>query len=106
MKSLGSLAIGLTIGALSASQVHAHSGPMAGIDNPAPPSIITEAQLKLPFGMSSRKVRRLLGQDGYKDIVITYIGIIDAKADACRNGIRYRINQRRNRTNGRIIRRR
>ena len=63
---------------------------------PAPAATITKAQIKLPFGMSSKKIRRILGRDGYSEIVITYIGIIDAKADACRNGIRYRVKVRAN----------
>ena len=96
MKTIRNLAIGLAISTLCASQVSAHSGLMAGIDVATPPTTVTKAQLKLPFGMSSKKVRSLLGRDGYKDIVITYIGIIDAKADACRNGVRYRIKVRAN----------
>ncbi len=96
MKSIRALAAGLALSTLCTAQAVAHSGLSAGLSMPAPATTITKAQIKLPFGMSSKKIRRILGRDGYSEIVITYIGIIDAKADACRDGIRYRVKVRAN----------
>lgn len=96
MNTLRTVAAGLALTTLYASQALAQSGLIAATDVPAPPSTVTKAQIKLPFGMSARKVRRILGRDGYTEIVITYIGIVNAKADACRNGVRYRVKVRAN----------
>lgn len=96
MKTIRTLAAGLALAIPCAGQALAQPGLLAGTVVPAPHSGITKAQIKLPFGMSAKKVRRILGRDGYSEIVITYIGIIDAKADACRNGIRYRVKVRAN----------
>ncbi|MFY0612630.1 MAG: hypothetical protein JXQ99_13950 [Hyphomicrobiaceae bacterium] len=96
MKSFRVLMAGLAMIGLWAGQAVAQSSFVAGMTPVAPATNFTKVQFKLPFGMSAKKVRRILGRDGYNEIVITYIGIIDAKADACRNGIRYRVKVRAN----------
>jgi len=80
--------------ALTAGGASAHSGLRA--DALFQTTVVAKAQLKLPFGMSARKVRRMLRRDGYKEIDITYLGILDAKADVCRRGTRYRVKLRAN----------
>jgi len=96
VKSIRILATGLAISGLCASQAAAQSSMVPGMMPNPPMADVIKVQLKLPFGMSARKVRRILGRDGYNEIVITYIGIIDAKADACRKGVRYRVKVRAN----------
>ncbi len=44
--------------------------------------------------MSPEGVRRKLTDDGYTEIDITFLGILAAKADACRRGTRYRVKLR------------
>lgn len=74
----------------------AAAGAMPGLS--APPVTVrpdlTRVQFRLPIGMSAERMRRQLEQDGYDEIDVTYVGIIDAKADACRKGIRYRVKLR------------
>lgn len=96
MITIRTLAAALALGTLCASQALAHTGLVAGISVPVPPTTVTKVQLKFSIGMSAKKVRRILTRDGYSEIVITYIGIINAKADACRNGVRYRVKVRSN----------
>ena len=96
MKAFRIVCAGLAISALCAGPTWAQSSIATDLPLAAPAASITKAQLKLPFGMSAKKVRRILDRDGYSEIVITYIGIIDAKADACRNGVRYRVKVRAN----------
>ena len=81
MNIMKTMSAGLVISGLIAVQASAHSGLVAGISKTVPETTVTKAQFKLPFGMSAKKVRRILGRDGYSEIEITYIGIIDAKAD-------------------------
>jgi len=49
------------------------------------------AQFSIQFGASDQTIRRSLRRDGYTDIEITYKGLTKARAEACRDGIRYRV---------------
>ena len=67
---------------------------MHGLGAPAVPDNHVRVQYRLPFGMSAERMRRQLQRDGYDEIEFTYVGIVDAKADACRDGKRYRVKLR------------
>lgn len=96
VKIIKATVAGLVWSGLFAVQASAQTGLFAGMSKAGPTTAITKTQFKLPFGMSAKKVRRILGRDGYSEIEITYIGVINAKADACREGIRYRVKVRAN----------
>lgn len=61
-------------------------GVQAGTNAP-----IELAQLKLEFGVSDATVLRSLNHQGYDDIDITYRGLTKARVEACKNGVRYRM---------------
>lgn len=96
MRIITTTAAGLILGGLFSVQASANGGLLAGMHQPLTQTPITKTQFKIPFGMSAKKVRRILSRDGYSEIVITYIGLVDAKADVCRNGVRYRVKVRVN----------
>jgi hypothetical protein len=100
VKLFQTLAAGIALGALSVlgtAAAHAQSQFASGFgDISRPTPAVTKAQFKLPFGMSSKRVRRTLERDGYSEIEVTYLGIIDAKAEACKDGIKYKIKLRVN----------
>jgi hypothetical protein len=93
VKSFRVLLATFALSAIYATQAFAQSALMSGIAKPHEPQLLP-VQFKLPFGMSAKKVRRILQNDGYEEIEITYLGILDAKADACRRGTRYRVKLR------------
>lgn len=98
MKLTQTLAAGIVISALSAlgtTAALAQSHSASALGNPShPATAATKAQFKLPFGMSSKRIRRTLQRDGYSEIQVTYVGIIDAKAEACKDGIKYKLKLR------------
>ena len=102
MKPFRILAAGLAMAGIcahaAATSARAQSGLFAGINTAgqAEQSSLVRAQFRLPFGMSATRVREMLARDGYNEIDVTYLGIIDAKAEACRNGRRYKIKLRAN----------
>lgn len=98
MKFINTIATAITVSGMCVTAISAQAGPFAGIERAAPAIQTSEVQFKLPFGLSADKVRRQLRRDGYDEIDITYLGIIDAKADVCRRGTRYRVKLRANGT--------
>ena len=94
MRSLFALGAALSAAAVVAAPHPAAAGMMHGLKAPAASENPHKAQLQLPFGMSAERMRRRLQRDGYDEIEVTYVGILDAKADACRDSKRYRLKMR------------
>lgn len=89
-----SMVAAVMCGAAMAIAPSANAGMMQGLTAPVITGAIQKNQFKLPIGMSAERTRRQLERDGYDEIDVTYVGILDAKADACRKGTRYRVKLR------------
>lgn len=94
MKYLRTLFLGALAGGLFATAATAQISAIPSQLQPQRDSIIQKAQFKLPFGMSSKSVRDTLRRDGFEEIDVTFVGVIAAKAEACRQGRRYAIKLR------------
>jgi len=93
VKTIIKLVTGALLGGLVATNAAAQSGIPAAFKTPTA-SGINKVQFKLPFGMSSKRVRETLRRDGYDEIEITKLGVLSAIAEACRQGKRYRLKVR------------
>ncbi len=94
MRSFPTLGAALFAAAALVASGPAAAGMMHGLAAPTVPDNHVRTQFRLPFGMSAERMRRQLERDGYDEIEVTYVGIVDAKADACRDGKRYRVKLR------------
>ncbi|MGI9405915.1 MAG: hypothetical protein ACR2O4_06050 [Hyphomicrobiaceae bacterium] len=79
------------------------AGPIVPLDAVVQPTdrMIVPAQFTLQFGASDRKIRRNLRAQGYTEITIVGRQLARATAEACKGGVRYRIEIR---SSGRIRR--
>lgn len=69
--------------------------------NAIAPNLVTKAQFTLQLGASDSKIRRNLRNQGYTEIEITGRQLARAIAEACKDGVRYRLQIR---SSGRIRR--
>ncbi|MEL6289841.1 MAG: hypothetical protein AAFQ42_10225 [Pseudomonadota bacterium] len=82
------LAFGTT-GALAAPGSSGATSVASSVD--AQDGMVTRAQFSIQLGGSETRIRRILRERGYTDIVITKRSFTRTTAEACRDGVRYEL---------------